>query len=167
MQKIPFLVSLAPAPTCQPNSTRHEKSWNPSTDRFLGAWNFPKIVWFATTQRLFHSFGLFWGNLLQRSVVNIHKWFVLHLWKFYWMIFSQICWITPANNLKMHKKHGNIDKKFLNPKRFPQTAPVRLDLFSCLNSTWFDFQLGQGLLLYLVICLSVCEGTRIWQLFKT
>ena len=30
---------------------RHEKSWNPSTDRFLGVQNFHKIAWLGTTYR--------------------------------------------------------------------------------------------------------------------
>ena len=45
-------------------------------------------------------------------VVNIHKWFLLHLWKSYWMIFPQICEITAANDSTMGEKCGNMDKKF-------------------------------------------------------
>ena len=59
-------------------------------------------------------------------VASIHKWFSLNLWKFYWMKSPQICEITAVINVVIWTIN------FLNPKKFPQTASWRLDLFSCL-----------------------------------
>ena len=57
---------------------------------------------------------------------------MLHLSKFYWMIFPQICQISATNNSIMCEKRGNIDKKFPNPDKFPQTVSVCLHLFSSM-----------------------------------
>ena len=55
------------------------------------------------------------------------------LWKFYWMIFPQICEITTENDWIMGKKSVILTKKMLNPQRFPQTASECLDLLPCLD----------------------------------
>ena len=68
----------------------------------------------------------FVGICFKDTVVIIHKWFLLHL-------FPQICEITAANDSIMGEKRGKMTKNFLNPQKFPQTASVRLDLFSCLR----------------------------------
>ena len=57
------------------------------------------------------------------TVVNIHE---------YFLQFQQICKITEAKDSTMGEKRGNMEKNFLNPEKFPQTASGRLDLFSCL-----------------------------------
>ena len=49
------------------------------------------------------------------------------------MIFPQTFEITTANDSTMGKKRSNMDKNFLNPDKFPQTASGRLDLFLCLG----------------------------------
>ena len=82
---------------------RHEKSWNTSTDRFLGVWIFRKMAWFAAWYISTKADNV-WKFLLmyawnqkvsgistimvyfvkicfKDTVVYIHKWCLLHLWK--------------------------------------------------------------------------------------
>ena len=54
---------------------------------------------------------------LKDRAVNIHKLFLLHWWKFCWIIFQQICEIIAI----MDEKRVNIDKKF------PQSSKISSD----------------------------------------
>ena len=51
-------------------------------------------------------------------------------------LFPQVCEITAANDSIGGEKRGKMEKNFLNPQIFPQTASERLDLFSCLASSY-------------------------------
>ena len=123
--------------------SRHKKNWNPFSDRFLGVWNFLKIAWFAITLKniryllivliitIITILVYFVEIYFKDRVVCIHKWFLLNLWKSYWMKFPQICEITAANDsIKGWKTRwyrlqiSSILKNFLRQ---------RLDLISCLS----------------------------------
>ena len=104
----PFLTAI---------KCRHDKSWNPSTDRFLGVCNFLKMEWFAT-----------W-YFPQKHIIceNFHN-----------IAFVDISLddnsqkpseITSANNSRMGKNTVILTKQFLNIKNFHR-QPLYVYIFS-------------------------------------